>query len=84
MIIIECMIVRNSGETEQYIRTSKHDFCMRRTINDYGIYSNEIIIDNVQYMKVGNGVNIVVYDTLTEKVVDTIGINLDDGYVIVK
>lgn len=70
-------------EAEQYIRTA-HDFCMRRTVNDDGTYSNAIIIDNTRYQKVSNGVNIVVYDTVTEKVADTIGINLDDGYKVVR
>lgn len=71
------------GEAEQYIRTA-HDFCMRRTANGNGTYTNAIIIDNTQHQKVSNGVNIVVYDTVTEKVADTIGINLDDGYHVIK
>ena len=71
-------------ESELYIREAHHDFCMRRTINDAEVYTNAIIIDNTQYQKVSNGVNIVVYDTITEKVATTIGINLDDGYNIVK
>ncbi len=71
-------------EADKYIQTSAHDFCMRRTVDDDGVYSNSIIIDNTKYMKVKNGVNLVVYDTLTEKVVDTIGLNLDDGYNIVR
>lgn len=70
-------------DAEQYIRV-EHDFCMRRTVNDAGIYTNTIIIDNTQYRKVSNGINIVVYDTLTEKVADTIGINLDNGYTVTR
>jgi len=68
-------------EVERYVRV-EHDFCMRRTANKNGTYTNAIIIDNTQYRKVNNGVNIVVYDTVTEKVADTIGIDLDDGYNI--
>lgn len=70
-------------EAEQYIRTV-HDFCMRRAANEAGNYTNEIIIDNVRYQKVSNGVNIVVYDTLTEQIADTIGINLDNEYSVTK
>lgn len=70
-------------EAEQYIQTA-HDFCMRRTADDAGVYTNAVIIDNIQYKKVTNGVNIVVYDTATEKVVTTIGINLDDGYNVIQ
>ena len=70
-------------EAEQYIRAA-HDFCMRRTADDDGIYTNAIIIDNVQYQKVTNGINIVVYDTVTEEVADTIGISPDAGYIIIR
>lgn len=70
-------------EVERYIRV-EHDFCVKRTFSGNGSYTNAIIIDNTQYQKVTNGVNIVVYDTVTEKVADTIGINLDDGYKVVR
>lgn len=70
-----------NDSAEQYIRTSSHDFCMRRT-SDTNL--NEIIIDNVTYNKVLNGINIVVYDTITDDVVDVIGINMDDSYNIVR
>lgn len=72
------------GEADKYIKTSAHDFAMQRTIDDDGVYANSIIIDNTKYMKVKNGVNLVVYDTLTEQVVDTIELNSDDGYNIVR
>lgn len=70
-------------EVERYIRV-EHDFCMRKAVNDDGTYTNTIIIDNAQYRKVSSGVNIIVYDTVTEKVADTIGINLDDGYNVIR
>jgi len=70
-----------NGNAERYIRTFSHDFCMRRT-SDTNM--NEIIIDNAVYVRVTNGVNIIVYDTITETVVDTIGINMDDSYNIVR
>ncbi len=79
-------LVWNSGvyENEKYIRTSAHDFCLRRVRDEAGQYGNAIIIDNAQYVKVTNGVNVIVYDTVTEKIADIFGINMDDGYSIIK
>jgi len=70
---------------EFYKRTASHDFHLQRSHNEEtGIYTNVIIIDNTQYMKVTNGVNILVYDTMTEKIADNIGFNADDNYNIVR
>lgn len=73
-----------SEEAERYIRTSAHDFCIRHKINESGQYSNTIIVDNNQYHKVDNGVNVLVYDTRTEKIADAFGIDMDDNYNIVR
>lgn len=70
-------------EVERYIRVA-HDFCIRKTANDDGTYTNSIIIDNSKYQRVTSGVNIVVYDTLTEQVADTMGIDPNNGYIIIK
>ena len=73
------------GESdEKYISTDAHDFYMKRWMDDRGHYNNQIIIDNIEYLKVGNGINIVVYDTVTERVVDSFGLNSDDNYNIVR
>ena len=69
---------------EFFRRTTPHDFHMKRSADENGNYTNEIIIDNANYAKVVNGVNIVIYDTMTEKVADSIGFNADDGYAIVR
>lgn len=69
---------------EKYITDSTHDFGMKRTVDEEGIYSNQIIVDNKEYKKVENGINVVIYDTVTETVADSFGINLDDGYNIVR
>ncbi len=74
----------NMDDGEYYVRTKSHDFHLRRSSDENGNWSNEIIIDNVDYMKVSNGVNIVVYDKLTETVADSMGFNADDGYAIVR
>lgn len=69
---------------EKYIEDPQHDFCARRVVNDSGQYDNVIIADNVQYHKVDNGVNVLVFDKKTDKVADMFGIDMDNGYSIVK
>lgn len=41
-------------------------------------------MDNEEFKKVENGINVVVYDTITETVADSFGVDLDDGYNIVR
>ncbi len=79
-------IVWSSGteSVEKYIMISAHDFCMKRIIDEAEQSSNSIIMDNVQYQKAANGVNILVYDVKTEKIADMFGINADDNYNIVR
>lgn len=69
---------------EKYISTPAHDFCMRRWMDDVGHYNNQIIIDKREYLKVGNGINVVVYDTVTEGVIDCFGLNFDDDFNVVR
>jgi hypothetical protein len=73
-----------AGEAEQYVRTSPHDFCFQRSLNETGQFENSVIVDNAAYKKVDNGVNILVYDTKTETIVDNFGINSDDNYSLVR
>lgn len=69
---------------EKYMEDARHDFCVRRLINDSGQYENMIIADDVQYHKVNNGVNVLVYDKKRETVADMFGIDMDAGYGIVR
>lgn len=71
-------------DAEKYIRTSSHDFCLRRSLNASGQSCNEIIVDKIQYQKVENGVNVLIYDTMTEKIADVFGINMDDDYNVIR
>lgn len=74
-----------TGKAEKYLRMDSHDLCMRRTFNEANAtYMNQIIIDNVEYKKVANGVNIVVYDKVTQRVVDSFGLNRDADYSVVR
>lgn len=68
---------------EKCWRYQSHDFCLRRTDDD-GIYTNDIIIDNTEYKKVQNGINIVVYDRVTESVADSFGIDINNGCALVR
>lgn len=71
-------------DAEQFINVSAHDFCMRRSLDESNQYINTIIFDNIQYQKVDHGINVLVFDTKTEKIADMFGINAEDGYQIVK
>lgn len=79
-------ILWHSGteHAEHFIEDSSHDFCMRRFKNDSEQYINHIIVDNIQYQKVNNGINVLIYDKKTEKIADMFGIDADAGYCIVK
>lgn len=75
----------NNTEVKQYFTFDRHDICMERLlVDDNGDYANKIIVDNCEYKKVVNGINILVYSIKTESVVDCIGINADTDYTIVR
>ena len=71
-------------EAKQYMSTKLHDICMKRVPEGDGIYSNKIIVDKKEYRKVDNGLNVVVFDTLTDRVADSFGIDSDNNYSIVR
>ena len=64
------------GAAEKYISTFAHDFCLRREIDAAGAAHNTIIMDRVPYAKTANGVNLVIYDVLTEEIAATKGIDI--------
>ena len=72
------------GDEEKYVRTPAHDFHMRRYVDEEGNYRSQVIIDNVEYKNVQNGINIVVYDTVTESIADSFGLDYYDGYRVVR
>ncbi len=49
-----------------------------------GQMENQIICDRVSYRKVDSGVNVVVYDLMTEEIEDQFGIDVSDGCRIVR
>lgn len=75
----------HDGDEEKYIQIPAHDFHMRRyTDEEGGGYRNQVIIDNTEYKNVENGINIVVYDTVTDSIVDSFGLDYYDGYRLVR
>lgn len=83
-VIIDNVWYSGMESATKYINDPLHDFCMKRSVNDSGQYDNIIIVDNEQYHKVNNGVNVLVFDKKTETVADMFGIDMDAGYSIVK
>lgn len=68
---------------EFFRTTASNDFHLKSSTGENGIINNEIIIDNTDYTKVVNGLNIVIFDTMTKKVADSIGFNAYNDYAIV-
>ena len=72
-------------EDKQYFSLDRYNVCMQRMLDEDGItYNNKIEIDNIEYKKVLNGINIVVYNTVTQSIVVYIGLNVDGWYSIVR
>lgn len=72
----------SSGDfaAEYYYDAGSHDFCLKRTYNEEkGAFENSIIMDRTDHSKVEDGLNIVVYDRVTEELVDSAGIRAGEG-----
>ena len=61
---------------EWYMERNGADIAMFRT---GGI--NKILVDQQNYSKTSNGVNVIFYDNLLGKVVCAVGFSAPDGYV---
>lgn len=68
------------GENSQYFETKRHDFGLERVQTEDGGYENAIVIDNQKYQIVKNGINVVIFDTVTGETADAFGIDADNGY----
>ncbi len=67
---------------EFFKTTASNDFHLKSSIDENGSCNNEIIIDNTDYTNVVSGLNIVIFDTMTKKVADSIGFNVYNDYEI--
>lgn len=69
-----------SGEASRYFETNRHDFGLERVQTGDGGYDNAIVIDNQRYRTVENGLNVVVFDSVTGMVADSFGMDADNEY----
>lgn len=60
-----------------YFSHSDHDFELKRIEEE-----NHIVVDNIEYQTARHRVNFVVYDTITETIVDVFGIDMDGEYTL--
>lgn len=77
--------ISGNEEADTYMCLDSHDIRISRKFdNTTQEYSNTVVFDNVMYKKVSNGVNVFIYDSITQILVDVFGINVDDAYRIVR
>ncbi len=69
-----------NGEASRYFETNRHDFGLERVQTGDGGYDNAIVIDNQRYRTVENGLNVVVFDSVTGMVADSFGMDADNEY----
>lgn len=69
-----------SGEASQYFMTDQHDYELKREQNEEGVFDGTIVIDNQEYTKVKNGMNVVIFDRVTGAIADAFGMNADSYY----
>ena len=67
------------GNNEYYFRTESHDILISRNEK-----KNKVNVDGKVIKIVNNGINVIVYDPLMDMVVDSYGIDEDEGYMVVR
>lgn len=73
------------GEADKYMRPDYHDFRMTRTLDEKTkTCANTVLIDNVARKSVANGVNLCIYDSVTQTLVDSFGFDQDASYQLVR
>lgn len=72
----------NSGDGEDscFWEMDRHDFGLSRICDDIDRCDNVIQIDGQKYKTVDNGLNIVVFDMVSDCVADSFGLDADDSY----
>lgn len=73
----------SAEEPERYLRTELHDFHLLQQCTD-GIAVNSVIMDRESFKKVEHGVNVLVYDTVSWKIVDQFGLDAANAYQVVR
>ena len=71
--------------SRETFRLNYHDVGLSRIFDEsLQKYVNSVVIDKVQYQKVVNGVNITIYNPITQSVVDSFGFDMDDNYKLIR
>lgn len=66
-------------------RLDYHNVCLSRTFDEtLQQYINLVNIGRTDYKKVTNGINITVYNPLTQSVVDSFGFDMDNNYNVTR
>ena len=74
-----------SEYARETFRLDYHDVCLSRTFDETSQqYINSVNIDRTEYKKVTNGINITVYNPLTQNIVDSFGFDMNDNYNLVR
>ena len=75
-----------SGEGVQYYRMAPHDIRLSRKDDGSGTgeLENEVLFDLQAHQKTESGINLLVYDDLTEKIADCVGLNVENELAIVR
>lgn len=68
-----------------YMDLQKNDcYLEHRADAETAQWQNTVMINGTVYQEADNGINITVYDTVTQKVVDSVGIDAEDEYQIIR
>ena len=84
-VVEENKVIWNySEETKEYYNISpSRDFYMTRRQNADGSFYGVITIDNMDYQKVGDGVNVLIFDKTTDCIVTSFGLDRGNNYSVV-
>lgn len=80
----EGAVLTGTGEYERYYRHGKNDFCVECSFDKDQVYRENVIVNHEEYPGISNGLSLVIYDTMTEQVVDSLDINAANGSRIIR
>lgn len=80
-----CLYASGPESDNTTFRLDYHDVCLSRSFDETSQqYINLVNIGGTEYKKVPNGINITVYNPLTQSAVDSFGFDMDDNYNVVR
>lgn len=67
------------------MRLDEHQVCLSRAFDEESqSYVNSVIIDKTKYQKVSDGINITVYNPVTQNIVGSFGFDMNNQYNLVR